>query len=102
MVPPTNKDKFEFRFSEGSSLAEIEEYIKSTYGQHYVGDHQFQTIDAWDIMGIAREMCMGTAIKYPMRWGKKDGKNRADLLKAIHYLVLALHFTDKEENKEKK
>jgi hypothetical protein len=25
-----------------------------------------------------------------MRYGRKDGKNKKDLLKAIHYLVLAL------------
>jgi hypothetical protein len=43
-------------------------------------------------MGIAEEMCLGTIVKYAMRYGKKEGKNKKDLLKIIHYTILALHY----------
>ena len=34
------------------------------------------------------------AIKYLARYGKKNGKNRKDLLKAIHYIVLLMSSED--------
>jgi hypothetical protein len=36
-------------------------------------------------------------LKYIMRYGKKDGFNKKDLLKVIHYTVLLWHFTQDEE-----
>ena len=32
-----------------------------------------------------------------MRYGKKDGYNKKDLLKIIHYTILLWHFTQDEE-----
>ena len=34
---------------------------------------------------------LGNIIKYAQRYGKKNGKNRADLLKVAHYAIMALH-----------
>ena len=48
-------------------------------------------------MGIAEEMCMGTLMKYAMRFGKKDGKNPKDLMKLIHYAILAYNFSFMEK-----
>ena len=36
------------------------------------------------------------AIKYLCRYGKKNGHNRKDLLKAIHYIVLLMSSEDQE------
>ena len=44
-------------------------------------------------MGMSEEMCLGTLVKYAMRFGKKAGKNKADLLKLMHYTILLYHFT---------
>jgi hypothetical protein len=33
---------------------------------------------------------MGNIIKYAKRYGKKNGKNKEDLLKIIHYAVILL------------
>ena len=30
-------------------------------------------------------------MKYLWRYGKKDGNNKKDLMKALHYIVLAMH-----------
>ena len=81
-----------FKYNEDNLLDDVHEYIKKTYGEHYVGNKQIQTLDVWESMGIAEEMCLGTIVKYAMRYGKKDGKNKKDLLKIIHYAILALHY----------
>jgi hypothetical protein len=38
--------------------------------------------------------CLGNAIKYIQRYGKKDGFNRKDLIKATHYCIMAIHNHD--------
>lgn len=83
---------FPFRFCEDESLQEVYDYLKQTYGAHYVGNKQFQTVDMWESLGSAETTCRDTAIKYLARYGKKDGRNRKDLLKAIHYIVLMMHY----------
>ena len=63
-----------FKYNEDNLLDDTFEYIKGTYGQHYVGKKEIQTLDVWESMGIAEEMCLGTIVKYAMRYGKKDGR----------------------------
>ena len=55
---------------------------------------EIQTIDVWDSLGNIDSTLRDTAIKYLMRYGKKGGYNRKDLLKAVHYIVLLAHFTN--------
>lgn len=85
------------KYNEDVILHEALEYIRSTYGQHYVGKNEIQTIDVWHSLDMAEQLCQGTAIKYLMRFGKKAGKNKKDLLKAIHYVVLMMYFAFKNE-----
>jgi len=83
--------KFKYNYSELSTLTEIKEYIESTYSEHYTNqNNEVQTLDVWKARGSMTDSCIDTTIKYLMRYGRKDGKNKKDLLKAIHYLVLAL------------
>jgi len=88
-----------FRFDEDKILAEALTYLESTYEGHYVGElagreqNNIQTIDVWQTLGSVDTTCRDTAIKYLMRYGKKEGYNRKDLLKAIHYIVLLWYFT---------
>jgi|TARA_R110000851_G_scaffold25300_2_gene73038 hypothetical protein len=95
-------DNVDFRFNENKILAEALDYIASTYGGHYVGDkagtkdENIQTIDIWKTLGSVDTTCRDTAIKYLMRYGKKDGFNKKDLLKTIHYTLLLWHFTQDE------
>jgi hypothetical protein len=88
-----------FRFREDEILSEVLEYISKTYQQHYVGKEEIQTIDVWDSLGSVDTTSRDTAIKYLMRYGKKDGHNKKDLMKAIHYIVLLYHFTQPQEDK---
>jgi hypothetical protein len=86
-----------YRFREDAILDEVLEYISGTYSQHYVGKEEVQTIDVWDSLGSVDTTARDTAIKYLMRYGKKDGMNKKDLLKAMHYIVLLYHFTQPEQ-----
>ena len=86
------------RFNEDKFIKEVEKYIKGTYDQHYVGKKEVQTIDVWETLGSIDTTCRDTAIKYLMRYGKKGGHNRKDLLKAVHYIVLLAHFTEGDIN----
>jgi len=88
-----------YRFREDKILKEVLEYVSKTYQQHYVGKEEIQTIDVWDSLGSVDTTSRDTAIKYLMRYGKKDGHNKKDLLKAIHYIVLLYHFTQPQEDK---
>jgi hypothetical protein len=83
--------RFKYKYSELSTLTEIKGYIKSTYSEHYTNqNNEVQTLDVWKARGSMTDSCIDTTIKYLMRYGRKGGKNKKDLLKAIHYLVLAL------------
>jgi len=85
-------ETIKYKYSENETLEEIKLFIDSTYSGHYVGEGEIQTLDVWHSLGIASDTCKATAIKYMMRYGKKDGFNRKDLLKAMHYIILMLHY----------
>jgi hypothetical protein len=80
-----------FKFNEGQIMAELEDYLASTYSQHYVGTNEVQTVDVWEANGSLSTTARDNAIKYLMRYGKKEGKNRKDLLKTMHYIVLMMY-----------
>ena len=95
------ENTFNYKYKEDKALEVIAEYINGTYGQHYVGNGEIQTVDFWKSLGSLDTTARDTAIKYLARYGKKDGKNRKDLLKAIHYIILmmyALDIYDEEED----
>lgn len=84
-----------FKYGEDKILTELFDYIKSTYKQHYADEEkQIQVVDMWEAIGIAEDACQSNIIKYVARYGKKDGYNKKDLLKAMHYLVLLWHYTE--------
>ena len=86
-----------FRYKEDKIIEDIENYVKSTYGQHYVAEAKgSQVIDIWEANGSLQSTARDTAIKYLMRYGKKDGKNKKDLLKAVHYIILMMYVDEKE------
>lgn len=87
-----------FRFNEDMYVAEVAKYIENTYRQHYVGKSGIQSFDAIMAAGHGLGFCVADIIKYAMRFGKKDGYNRKDVLKIIHYGILLLHVMDSEQD----
>jgi len=95
------ENTLKYNYNEDKNLQLIREYIDSTYGQHYVGNKEIQTVDFWESLGSLETTARDTAIKYLARYGKKEGNNKKDLLKAIHYIILMMYSHDKKmENSE--
>ena len=85
------------KYREDEILDAIKEYIGGTYDQHYSTTKDgFQVMDMIKQLGIDKDFCQANAIKYLCRYGKKNGHNRKDLLKAIHYIVLLMSSEDQE------
>jgi hypothetical protein len=92
-----------FKYGEDEILNEIRYYIEGTYAQHYAVDtadsDKVQLIDIIsddELEAFAKI----SAMKYILRFGKKDGRNRKDLLKAVHYLVMMLRVDDMKRIKQ--
>ena len=84
------------KYNEDKILNEVLEYIKTTYSKHYSTTKEgFQVQDILRHLKIDKDFSLSNAIKYLMRYGKKNGKNKMDLYKAIHYIVLLI---SSEEN----
>jgi hypothetical protein len=83
----------DYKYSEDRILKEIKEYIDATYGEHY-SQNKFQATEFIVDSGHGEGFCIGNIIKYAQRYGKKDGHNRKDLLKVLHYAIMAIHNHD--------
>ena len=88
------------KFKEGQYILELKRYIDSTYTQHYSNKSGLQVQEILKDLEIGKEFCQGNAIKYLMRYGKKKGYNRADLLKTLHYTVLMLFYHDEKTEED--
>mgnify|MGYP003126441874 FL=1 len=86
----------QYKYHEQEILKDIEEYVSRTYQGHYTGTkHEFRKVQTIDLMAardIAAQFCQANILKYGSRYGSKDGRNKTDLLKVIHYAMLLLHF----------
>ena len=87
----------DYKYNEGHALDELREYINSTYDEHY-SKNKFQATEFIIDGGHGEGFCIGNILKYAQRYGKKDGKNRRDLLKVIHYGIIALYINEMEES----
>jgi hypothetical protein len=85
-----------WKYNEDKILKEVEDYVNGTYHGHYCGDQDgyadIQTIDLMAAKKLATGFCQANILKYGSRYGDKDGRNKRDLLKVIHYAMLLLHF----------
>jgi len=86
----------QYKYHEQEILKDVEEYVSNTYNGHYTGTkHEFRKVQTIDLMAardIAPHFCQANILKYGSRYGSKDGRNKKDLLKVIHYAMLLLHF----------
>ena len=91
----------DYKYNEGNTLAELQEYIDSTYDEHY-SKNKFQATEFIIDAGHGEGFCIGNILKYAQRYGKKNGKDRRDLLKVIHYGIMALYLNETELDNEVK
>jgi len=87
-----------YKFSEDKVLREVKEWIDGTYSKHY-SMNKIQSTEFVADAGHGEGFCIGNIIKYAQRYGKKNGYDREDVLKIIHYAIILLGI---EYDKEKR
>ena len=88
-----------YKYNEGKLIEELKEYVDQTYGEHY-SQNQFQATEFIIDGGHGEGFCIGNIMKYAQRYGKKEGKNRKDIMKVLHYALIALYVHDREATRE--
>ena len=87
--------KIKYKYDENDNILELLKYVNSTYEQHY-SKNKFQATEFIIDGGHGEGFCIGNIMKYAQRYGKKNGKDRKDLLKVIHYGIIALYINEME------
>ena len=83
------KEVPDYKFNEDKFLKDIKVYIDETYTSHYAKSNKQATENIVD-QGHGTGFCMGNILKYAQRYGKKDGYNKKDLLKIVHYAIIQM------------
>lgn len=92
MIYGRNITNIEWKYNEDKILEDLRMYLANTYSEHYkTKDTNIECFDAWIALGDSGPTFRNTALKYLWRYGKKKGKNKDDLMKALHYIVLLMH-----------
>lgn len=85
----------EYKFNEKKLLQQLHEYVDATYSGHY-SRSRFQSTEFIIDCGHGEGFALGNVIKYAQRYGKKNGKNRDDIMKILHYALIALSIHDSQ------
>ena len=90
-----------FKYDEDKLLDEVLAHILKTYSQHYSKD-KYQATEFIIDAGHGKGFCIGNVLKYAQRYGKKGSHedHKKDLLKIIHYAIIALFIHNKEGNQD--
>ena len=93
---PQESTQIDYKYSEDRILRELTEYIDKTYSQHY-SQNKYQATEFILDSGHGEGFCIGNILKYAQRSGKKGSKEdaRKDLMKVLHYGIIALYNHDK-------
>ena len=90
-----------FKYNEPALVQQLMEYIEDTYGEHY-SQNQFQATEFIIDSGHGLGFTIGNILKYAQRYGKKGSADdaRKDLLKVLHFGIMALYVHDLNNVKE--
>lgn len=93
--PSTSKtfDANPYHYSEDVFMRDCMKHIDKTNSGHYSGG--VQTVEFIMSNAETLDYLKGCAIKYIQRYGKKEGHNSVDLYKAVHYIMMMNHYSDK-------
>lgn len=86
-----------YKYNEGDLLRQITDYVNSTYDEHY-SQNKFQATEFIIDGGHGEGFTIGNIMKYAQRYGHKGTPTdwRKDLMKVIHYAIIAMYVHDKE------
>jgi len=91
LSPEPKSQNIDYKYAEGKIIADFKQYIDNTYSAHYQTENNVQAFDAWIALDDATPTFRNTALKYLWRYGKKNGNNKDDLMKALHYTLMCLY-----------
>lgn len=83
-----------YKYDEGAFLEALRKHVDSTYTSHYGG--QIQPVEFVMSNAESLDYLKGNVVKYVYRYGKKDGANVADLMKACHFIMMMARYGDKK------
>lgn len=92
-----------YKWNEDKYLQEALDYINATYSGHYVNNSDEDTIQFTEYFASRHSLEETVAAfkfniqKYVDRLGRKEGYNKKDAMKAIHYTVMMLSIIDKQQ-----
>jgi len=88
-----------YKFREDELINEFKNYIDATYSGHY-GQGSLQSSEVIVDRGHGLGFFLGNVDKYNARYGKKGSPSdhRKDLVKVLHYALLALYEHDRLNN----
>lgn len=98
LLPDVSVDfnpRIDYKYSEDRLINELRAYVDKTYGEHY-SQNKYQATEFIIDGGHGMGFCLGNILKYTQRYGNKEGYNRKDLMKVLHYALIALHCHDVE------
>lgn len=84
-----------YKYNEDELIEQLKNYVDATYSQHYA-QGKIQTTEFIIDNGHGIGHTVGNIIKYAQRYGKKEGRNRKDILKVLHYALIMLYVHDLE------
>jgi hypothetical protein len=99
-VKKKERENMFYKYDEHIIIADFHDYIDKTYGEHYKTDERsIECFDAWIALGESTPTFRNTALKYLWRYGKKNGNNKDDLLKVLHYTLMCLYVDHYKDGK---
>lgn len=95
-----NEPSISYKYAEDKILADLKAHLDKTYSEHYATEDQgIECFDAWIALGDSTPTFRNTALKYLWRYGKKNGNNKKDLMKALHYIFMCLYVDHYKDEK---
>jgi hypothetical protein len=94
------KRNMNYKYAEDQIIADFKAHVDKSYLEHYkTEDFNIECFDAWIALGDSTPTFRNTALKYLWRYGKKNGNNKADLMKALHYTLMCLYVDHYKDDK---
>lgn len=104
IYPEPHEHIINYKYDEDRIMNDIQNYVDSTYisddNNHYAKS-KFETTEVLIDHGLGAAFCIGNVVKYAQRYGKKNGFNRQDLMKVIHYTMMVLYVHDNDVESER-
>jgi len=87
------------KYKEDLVVKDLMKHIEQTYKTHYTTESGLQALDMWTALGSFGTSCRDAAIKYLFRFGKKNGSQKEDLLKAMHFIMYMYQYEFLKDSK---